>query len=122
MYLNRAILFLIFILFSSLPLTASVISGIKWKSTLKKKQFENYIKIEKGDKYSIKKIRRSIKLIYATGKVKQVRIIRTLLKDGSYFFYPHIQIPLSIEIAVYHILYFLEICLCKRCGDRIKQK
>lgn len=74
MFLNKLrILSFLFILFAVVQLyPADRISKIIWDSPLPKSDFSNFIKIETGEEYSIRKIRRTVKLLYATKLFEQI--------------------------------------------------
>ncbi len=77
--------FLIFLasvlIFSSL--WGKTVSAVLWDSTLDYSDFNRYIKIERGDEYSISRVRRSVKLLYATGKVHQVVVQKEDMGDDG---------------------------------------
>ncbi|MBR6245721.1 BamA/TamA family outer membrane protein [bacterium] len=50
------------------------VSEIIWESPLPKSEFSSLIKIKRGEPLSIKKIRRTVKLLYATRKFQQVSV------------------------------------------------
>lgn len=76
--LNRFFFLLIFTLTVTLNLNAkeeALISEVIWDSPLEQKQFSRLIKIKKGEPLSVKKVRRTVKLLYATKKFEQVVVI-----------------------------------------------
>lgn len=62
---------------------AEIINEIKWDSDLPYTDFSRLIKINKGDPFSYKNIKRSVKLIYGTGRVQQVVVDKEPNGEGS---------------------------------------
>lgn len=54
-----------------------MISNVVFDTPLPKDQLSNFIKIEKGEPYSIRKIRRTVKLLYSTKLFEQVVVTST---------------------------------------------
>ena len=60
---------------------ADIVSEVVWESPLPKSDFSRWIKIKKNEPLSIKKVRRTVKLLYASKKFEQ--IIVTSEKSGT---------------------------------------
>jgi len=68
-------LLVFFLIFFTFGLFASeIVSEVVWESPLKKTDFEQLIKIKENEPLSIKKVRRTIKLLYATKKFEQINV------------------------------------------------
>ena len=68
-------LLLLFLIFFAFEIFASeIVSEVVWESPLKRTDFEQLIKIKENEPLSIKKVRRTIKLLYATKKFEQINV------------------------------------------------
>ncbi len=82
-FIKTKMLFLLLIFFPVLVFSANVVS-VKWESELPREDFEPYIKINEGKEFSIRDLRKSVKLIYATGRAKNVVVNRDKDVNGDY--------------------------------------
>jgi outer membrane protein assembly factor BamA len=53
-----------------------------WDTPLEKDKFSRLIKVKEGDEFSIKNIRRTVKLLYATKKFEQIAVMLEKEKNG----------------------------------------
>ena len=68
------LLFFFFIFFAFDVFAADIVSEVVWDSPLKRTDFERLIKIEENEPLSIKKVRRTVKLLYASKKFEQINV------------------------------------------------
>ncbi len=75
------LLFLIFLLF---PLFgAEIVDEVVWESPLAYSDFAGLVKIKEGDPLSIKKIRRTVKLLYASKKFEKIDVYSEKTGNGK---------------------------------------
>lgn len=68
-------LLLLFLIFLTFPLFgADIVEDIVWESPLNYSEFARLVKIKKNEPLSIKKIRRTIKLLYASKKFEKIDV------------------------------------------------
>jgi outer membrane protein assembly factor BamA len=80
---KRLILLFIFVFFAICKISAQeMISTVVWDSPLEKEPFVRLIKVKEGDEFSIKNIRRTVKLLYATKKFEQIAVMLEKEKNG----------------------------------------
>ena len=85
MFLNRAkILFILLFMAASSLCAKDLVLNIIWDSSLPKSRFSKLIKIKKNRPYSLRAVRRTTKLLYATKYFEQVVIIRKTDSNGNY--------------------------------------
>lgn len=73
---------MIFIFFASVLNGAELIDEIIWDSPLEKSNFNSLIKVKAGEHFSYKKVRRTVKLLYATRKFEQIAVSVKKEKKG----------------------------------------
>ena len=85
MFLNKSAIFIfLFLIAVYFPVRSEdLISKIVWDSPLEKSRFSNLIKIEKGSRYSVRDIRRTVKLLYATKLFEQIIVTESKNKEGG---------------------------------------
>jgi len=80
---KRLTLLFIFLFFVSAEIIAQdIISTVVWDTPLEKDKFSRLIKVKEGDEFSIKNIRRTVKLLYATKKFEQIAVMLEKEKNG----------------------------------------
>lgn len=85
MFLNRAKILFILLLMAVSSLSAKgLVLNVVWDSSLPKSRFSNLIKIKKNQPYSLRAVRRTTKLLYATKYFEQVVIVRKTDTSGNY--------------------------------------
>ncbi len=80
---RRFLLLLFFIFFTFRVFASEIVSEIVWDSPLPQSDFSRLIKIKKGEPLSIKKVRRTVKLLYATKKFEKIDISSEKAGDGK---------------------------------------
>lgn len=80
---KRLTLLFIFLFFVSAEIIAQdIISTVVWDTPLERDKFSRLIKVKEGDEFSIKNIRRTVKLLYATKKFEQIAVMLEKEKNG----------------------------------------
>lgn len=81
----RFLLLFLTVIFAVIPLTAEdrTVSEIIWDSPLPYSDFSKLIKISEGEPYSIRNIRRTVKLLYASKQFEQINVTSQQSKDGK---------------------------------------
>lgn len=72
---SRFLLFFFLIFFTFEIFASEIVSEIVWDSPLPRSDFSQLIKIRENEPLSIKKVRRTVKLLYATKKFEQINVL-----------------------------------------------
>ena len=85
MFLNRKSLFTFILLIAvSMPIhSKDLISKVIWDSPLEKSRFGSLIKVKKGSGYSVRDVRRTVKLLYATKLFEQIVVTESFDSTGD---------------------------------------